>query len=132
MVKDFWLHLVTPQGNCKLQADSWDDLVLMLPSEIRTIIIAEISPDPAVRLDAAARAVQRIYSKKFRPTAKNQTRIAMACLELDLIKCYLQRMMILEAVEWMKRERRFDTSKTSVGRYWMNLQSLKINDLRSW
>lgn len=81
--------------------------------------------------DGTAVIVQRMLRDRYGKTCNNQTLIARAGLELDLIECYLKGMTILSVVDWMKTERNFTTSKSVVGRYWVKLRSVEAYKYRT-
>ncbi len=134
-MKPYQLHIQTPHGSSQIEADNWDDLTLLVPAEIATIITSQTSLDPAVRLDAAARAVLKVYRKRCsrnKKTGLNESTVAKAGLELDVIKLYLQRFTIDQAVTWIKNTHDITTSNSALGRYWCELNSLAIHYFRDF
>jgi len=125
MTQEYKISIITPNGKCDIEADSWDDLMFLTPKAVSDVLT---SPGQKLSLDATARVVlqamrENIRRKSSRPSYVAQT--ARDGQELYLIRCYLRGMLVREAIEWLKKHRGFDCSKSSVGRYWQRLSKIK-------
>jgi len=134
------LSLNTPYGGYQIEGVSAAHLILLSSSETTGIIESLIGSKSklafgmAVReslrpcnagngkdfnLDVAAReALETYYASKPKPTRRyHGTTISRAGLELDLVKCYLRNMTVKQTIEWLKKNKDFDTNKSVVSRY---------------
>ncbi len=76
--------------------------------------------------DFEASILVKQYYIKFVNVHSNRRHSPMAAagLEIDLARCYLNNMSLEQTVEWLKKERGFETSITAVGRYWTRFVQL--------
>jgi hypothetical protein len=125
MTRNYKLLIKTPQGKCDIEADSWDDLMLLAPEAVSKVL----SPSGRkLGLDATAKVVLqavREYKKRKSLRPNNVPRTPYAGHELEVIKCYLQGMTIAETKKWLKQNRDVECSESSVGRCWLSLGEIK-------
>ena len=129
MEKPYSLSLKTPQGGKSVETDRWDVFVSMMLTEAASIINSHNGgkEDSPAKLDDLASQILRDYHARYRGHRNTRTRIAQAGLELDLVRCYLREMRIVETVEWLENHKGFQTSKSVVARYWKNFYDLGID-----
>lgn len=127
MPKLYWLIYETPQGRCHVEADTADAFENMVSAKL-TRILGPQKRLEGLSLDNAAKETLRIYRAKFNYCRIHQskTSLAKAGVELDVIKCYLRDMTIMQTVEWIQKNRAIKISKSAVGRYRVTL----LNKLR--
>ncbi len=81
---------------------------------------------PANGLDEIAKDVLGKYYAKYVHVRHHQARIVKAGLTQDVVKCYLKGMTIREAMNWLKENRSFVATKSTIGRYWARFHALGI------
>lgn len=148
----FRLSLETPYGCHEIAADSMTKLIVLTSPETTKVIASLLSAasqdvlkvalehllnvhaateQPGYDLEILAKAALVEYREGERlRNPRKQTAIAEAGLELDVIKCYLQRMYAREIIAWLKEEKGFVTSMSAVGRFTAKLRMLKIHPIR--
>ena len=76
-------------------------------------------------LDETAEKMLVDYEDKYiRFSNRPLSPLRKAGLDMDLIKCYLQGLSTFETVAWLKENRNFVSSKSSVGRYHRRFRTL--------
>ena len=125
MDRPYKLTLETPTGEYSLDGESLLDIMLQVLPVLAARLDNYLSRTTTV--NALELALQTLNIHKAKQSRGPQTTsVAQAGLELQLIECYLRGMRIMETVQWMKTEKRFDISKSAVGRYWVRLRRLGI------
>lgn len=110
----------TPYGKGKVEADTWEELIMLCPGAIASAL----EPESWLSEDIIAREARASYHTYFGSHVRS--RIELAGLELVVIKCYLHGKTIAQTVSYLSFERGFKTSQTAVGRYFARLRWLKI------
>ena len=102
-----------PFGRCQVEADGPNELsgaVYALYAALGGQCLADGD-------DMAAKYLLSMYYSERQKSKKNRlSSIAEAGLECDLVKCYLRGFTAAKTVEWLKKERQFNASKSAVGR----------------
>lgn len=127
MGNDYKIKLEVRGRTVDFGADSATELFMFLSIELyRMDKITEPSNAPN-NTDMAAKRLIEQYCQRFVDMNTNRSHSPMyrAGLEVELAKCYLERMSISQAVNWLKKEKNFKTSDTAVGRYWGRFARLK-------
>ncbi len=130
MTKDFQLSIKTPRGSSQVEANSWADLVKMVPKAVSLLLPEAESGD---RIDREARLLLRVYRDYFDIDEMDIRRspILQAGLELDLARRFILKNTAKESVEWLAKNRQFNTSESSVGRYWRKFRTAYRHHRRS-
>ena len=127
MRNGFRLTVETPKGKCEVRADTWPDLLRLMPSDVSQVLAPAVATARKLNVNAAAQAALDVYRQTDRGFGPSSFEVAG--LERDLIKCYLRRLTIADAVQWMKDHREFTTSNSSVARYWARLRKQGVAQL---
>lgn len=118
--KPYSTAIRTPYGRCYIEADSWEELVMLCPGAVSVVL----DPESEICEEILARETRDRYRACFGSNRK--TRIEARGLELDLVKCFLRGMTIKDAISWLWTEKYFTSSGSAVGRYWSRLRLLNI------
>ncbi len=69
--------------------------------------------------EAAKKLIERYCQRFIKGDNRCHSPINKAGFDIDVAKCYLQKMTITETVSWLSEKKGFRTSKTAIGRYWV-------------
>lgn len=72
----------------------------------------------------ARRLIDGYYERFVNKNNRRHSPIASAGMEIEVAKCYLQGKTINETKNYLEKEKGFNTSNTSVGRYWVKFAQL--------
>ena len=125
MDSPYELTLRTPTGEYSLDGESLLDIML----QVLPVVAARLDNyfSRTTTVNATQLALQALNLHKAKQSRGPQTTsVAQAGLEIQLVGCYMRGMRIMETVQWMKTEKKFDISKSAVGRYWVKLRRLGI------
>ena len=124
-IANYLLNLVTPGGRCEVQADTMRDLSELVPCGLLGQTYPNTGPEEKDSLEAVAKSLLIKFLEDHKQKGSfGRSDIARAGFELDLVKCYLQDLTIEHTLKWLKDNRGFVSSKSSVGRYWTVLNKI--------
>jgi len=118
--------ITTPFGHGEVEADTWENLLELLPTRIAGALVCTKTPEQRIGIDEASRLVLGAYKRKYKFPGNSRPRLEIAGFELDVVKCYLKKMTIQQTVSWLKHWHNYSTSKTAVGRYFTRLNNVEI------
>jgi hypothetical protein len=111
----FTIHVKTPFGETRIEAGTWEGLVKLMPASVEQAMPGGVQDEA---FEARVKALYEAFKKRFIGVPSRTTSIETHGLEVDLVRCFLRRMTICQAVNWLENHKSFKTSKTVVGRYW--------------
>ncbi len=117
----YTIHVKTPFGEAKIGADTWEGLVKLMPASIEQAMPGG-GQDEA--FESRVKAFYAAYKERFNKRPKCESPIESHGLEIDLVRCFLRRMTAQQAAEYLLTAKGFNTSKSSIGRYWKRFISL--------
>jgi hypothetical protein len=115
------LTIKTPSGEVHAEAETWDELAKFMPASLEKVI-GSSTIDEA--FESRVNALYTAFKKRFIGVPSRPTSIESHGLEIDLVRCFLKRMTICQAVNWLEIHKSFKTSMSVVGRYWKRFFSL--------
>ena len=113
----------SPLGRCQADADSLNELIGAMQAAYAALTESCLDMDFET---SASYILSLYYCERTKSNNRSISPIAEAGNELDLIKCYLRGFTIADTVDWLRIEKQFKTSMSSVGRYWTVLGQLPI------
>jgi len=123
MSKAYCCVFTTPQGSQRFEADTWDCLLGMLSRLISDAKMKEGQDDLDSTAQAMADACNAAQSYQRNVLG---SRIKQAGLVVDVARCYLLGLTLAQTVEFLKQVKGFETSDSSVLKFWSKFRSLGI------
>ena len=101
------LTFSTPNSDCRVEADSLDELIRIVPNYVGEVLSKSLIP--RVNIYEKATKIHQDYNRRFPLSGKRYARstVARAGHELDVIVCYLLGWTAYETVQWLKKHRSF-------------------------
>ena len=132
MANNYKIKLEVRGRTSEFGADSVAELLCLFSTELFHLDLltlqANIPNKPTGMQDsndaAAQRLIEQYYVRFDKMNNRSDTFVFRAGKDIDLAKCYLARMTVVEAVKWLKKEKDFKTSESAVGRYWRKFAQL--------
>lgn len=123
MANDYKIKLEVRGKNRVFEAESVAELNYLFATELFRLDVLTSPVSKQDKDEEAAKLLLEQYRKRFRGNRKG-TPIFRKGFELDIAKCYLSRRTMEETVDWLKKEKDFDTSISAVGRYFSRFELL--------
>jgi len=120
----FTIHVKTPSGEAKISADTWERLIKLMPASIKQAMPGGVQDEA---FEAHVKALYEAYKKRFKISPRSRSPIETHCVDIDLVRCFLRRMTIKQAAEWLKTNKSVESSLSAIGRYWKRFLSLGFN-----
>jgi hypothetical protein len=117
----FTIHVKTPFGETKIDADTWEGLIKLMPASIEQAMPGGVQDEA---FEARVSALYEAYKERFNSRPTCESPIESHGLEIDLARCFLRRMTIKQASIYLENHKSLKTSKTAIGRYWKRFISL--------
>jgi len=117
--------LTTPQDSCSYEAETWGRLAALILSQVSRITRECVHLESNHSVELAVSMLLAMFHTRFqRYRSADRAGICAAGLERDIASCYLQGMTIQKCVVWLRDNKDFAVSKTTIGRYWRKFRSL--------
>jgi hypothetical protein len=115
------IHIKTPSGEARIGADTWEGLVKLMPASIEQAMPGGVQDEA---FEARVNALYTAFKKKYNCDSRCPSPIETHGFEGDLVRCFLRRMTIMQAVNWLENSKSFKVSRAAIGRYWTRFSSL--------
>jgi len=125
MAEKYRFLIETPEISCDVHTDKFSNFLCMVFEQLAKAVNFKGNQTFVGDLDVKAQEVLELYGSKIK-RGPCHSRVAIAGLELDVIKCYLQGMTLAQTLKWLKQNRRFTGSDSALGRYWQKFRMLGI------
>ena len=117
MAKPYKINYESPEVNVQAEADTFGALKSVVAYKLTALVSKRVNLDGLTLDEAAIKALSALNESRNEHRRYNpNTNIARAGVEVDVVRCYLQRMTIDQIVSWLKRQRKFKASRSAVGR----------------
>ncbi len=113
--------LKSPCGEIRCEADTYEEVIRLMRASASDTVESIIS---GLDFESHAKALYGAFKSQYGHSQNGQSPIEINGLEIDLARCFLQRMTILQAIEWLRINKNFKCSRSAVGRYWRRFSSL--------
>lgn len=125
MAEKYRFLIETPEINCDVHTNNFSNFLCMVFEQLAKAVNSKGNQTFVSDLDVRAQEVLELYRSRIK-RGRCRSRVVIARLELDVIKCYLQGMTLTQTIEWLKQNRQFIGSDSALGRYWQKFRMLGI------